>query len=351
MSNHILNTSPNFTIVWWSGNTSERGIFIERLESSAHYEEMPKGIGSFGGPTAPQCFIELEWVPGLIAELRQAEDDITLLNRVTYPFVPFFHRRPKKDGGNPKLAYYSPLIVRGDERTELADALQHACSQENVAQAEANGSDWYYVLNNRYLEGGVWRSMSGPMVNESEAEFWDNEAREYIQMPAHQLAIKQLLRAPGGGANSGGAVLRVAKSKRACNESKCIAGRWIKANETYVVHRRNSSGDTHIKCSFRSGLVPANWLNPHFEQYHALVALGFEGWILKERKADFDAEKFELPWGAERVEDLITKLEAGYELDAYEKREWRLYLTLLPIDVEPYANARKLLGMSKTTSD
>ena len=190
MPNHILNTTPNFSIVWWGGSICDRGLYITRLESSARYDEMPKGLGRFGGEDAPQCFIELDWIVGLIEDLRRDTTDITLLNRVSlrfsHPFVPSFHRRSKKDGGDPNLSYYAPLIVLADERTELADALKYACSEENVIQTENdNCSESYYVLNNRYLDGEVWRSLSTQIGDESDAAFYDDEIKAPIEMPAH----------------------------------------------------------------------------------------------------------------------------------------------------------------------
>ena len=354
MPNHILGTTPNFSIVWWSGSTSQRGLFITRLESSDRYKEAPTGLDRFGGEDAPECFIELEWVPGLITDLRRDAAEITLLNRVSYPFVPFSHRRPKKDGGDPALAYYVPLDVAGVERAELADALELACSRENATQAEAdNCSEGYYVLNNQYLDGDVWRSMSSWIGDESYDTFYGDEGDEVkspIEMPAHQLAIapKQRFRAPSGGANLDGASLREARSRRRCLLSPCIAGRWIEAGETYIARQGAFKGDSHIKCAFRNGNIPKNWLNPHFEQYHRLALLGFEGWIKEEHKkmVGFDPDKFDIPWGVERAKELLTMLRDGYQLDAEEKREWRAYLSFVPIDIEPYSTLRKLLGMT-----
>ncbi len=116
---------------------------------------MTKGYALLEERSAPECFVDLDLVPALLAELHDGDVAMTLLSRVTSPFVPGFHRRPKKDGGEPGLAYYTPLSVEGTLRGELADALERACSRENVTDLEErNSSEGYCVLDNRFLENG-----------------------------------------------------------------------------------------------------------------------------------------------------------------------------------------------------
>lgn len=309
MPNCILATTERFVIEWWPGVTSERGLYVRAASSEDHWRD-------------PQFFVERELVQSLIDELRGGSETITVLSRVTSPFVPGFHRRPKKDGGSPDKAYYIPLVVEGEHRQELADTLVFACSKENVARLEADNSDeGYYVLNNNYLEDGVWHWRSSYPTYQKLLGDENGEPRVFptIQIPPAKLDVepKSRLRAPSHSVQGHGTTLR------------------------------RHTTPCHIKCAFRSGKVPINWLNPHFEQYYTLVGLGLQAWVERERekREDYDEEKFDIPSYLTRVTEFVQEVEGGYELDKYERQEWRDHLRHVPLDVEPYQTARKLVDL------
>lgn len=275
---------------------------------------------------------------------------MTILSRVTFPFVPGFHRRPKKDGGVPGQAYYTPLVVEGEQRQELAAALEFACSKENVTRLEANNSaEGYHVLDDDYLENGVWHSARWFVGRRGERA---SKTPTAIHLSPAKLEQEPKARfwAPRGGA--GGRVpafLRVAKTKHRCSKNPCIDYFWIKPNQIYVEHRQRSSATRyHVKCAFRAGKIPVNWLNPHFEQYYSLVELGLKGWIEKEgeKSENYDEEKFDVPSNAQRVTEFVQKVKNGYQLDEYERQEWRDHLRHVPVDTEPYQTARESVGLS-----
>ncbi len=340
MPNHILVTTPHFEIVWWPG-VDNRGLYITmRLDADSL---------SWLDSDAPQCFVDLDLVPALIVELRESDAALPLLSRVTSPFVPHFYRRPKKDGGEPGLAYYTPLSVEGALRGELADALERACSWEDVARLEErNSSESYSVLDNRFLENGVWRSTS---TFPGAGEWLSRTPSNAIEIPAHQLALapKHRFRAPTGNIyGDGTTVLRVAGAKHRCWKSRCLEYVWIKPGISYIEQRRAKGAFRfHIKCAFREGIIPVRWLSPHFEQHHLLVELGFVGWLDREREKvpPLDLEKALASLNPPRVEEFVELMKSGYELDSSERSDWREFLHHVPFDIEPFGTARKLVGL------
>lgn len=349
MPNHNLASTSHFEIVWWPGVDS-RGLYIsQRLPDEpedAGATLMTKGYALLETRDIPQCFIDLDLVPSLIADLRTGDTPLMLLSRVTFTFVPGFHRQPKKNGGDPKLAYYTPLSVEGALRGELADALEQACSRETMTREEQRASDYYSLLNNTFLEDGVWRSGYGSGELLSRAHPLNT-----LELPAHQLAQepKQRFRVPTGNIYGEGTILlRVASAKHRCSKSRCLDYVWIKPGNLYVEQRKGKSASRfHIKCAFRQGTIPARWLSPHFEQHHLLVEHGFQGWIdqEKEKTVEFDLEQALSRLNPQRVEEFVTLLNDGYQLDSFERGDWREFLHHTPFDIEPFASARKLVDL------
>lgn len=355
MPNCQLAITKHFEIVWWPGADS-RGLYVSQTPETFELD----GVGHFSGyvtkpyarldeRSVPQFFVDRALVSSLIDELRGGNETMTILSRVTFPFVPGFHRRPKKDGGVPGQAYYTPLVVEGEQRQELADALEFACSKKNVTHLEANNSaEGYSVLDNDYLEDGVWHSTLWLAEQFSERV---SKTPTALELPPAKLeqTPKIRFRAPSHSIYGHGAtLLRTSRTKQQCNQRPCIDYFWIKPNEQYVEHRQGShTARYHIKCAFRNGKIPSNWLNPHFEQYYALVKLGLKGWIQQERekREDYDEEEFKVPSNAQRVTEFVQKMKDGYQLDEYERQEWRDHLRHVPVDVEPYQTARELVGL------
>ena len=172
-----------------------------------------------------------------------------------------------------------------------------------------------------------------------------------IEIPAHQLAQapKHRFRAPTGNIyGDGTTVLRVAGAKHRCSKSRCLEYVWIKPGISYVEQRRAKGAFRfHIKCAFREGIIPARWLSPHFEQHHLLVELGFAGWLDREREKvpPFDLEKALASLNPPRVEEFVELMKSGYELDSFERSDWREFLHHVPFDIEPFGTARKLVGL------
>ncbi len=334
---YTLAATEHFQILWTPG-ADDGGLYVLAASSEDRWRE-------------PQFFAELTLIQSLADELRGGSETITVLSRVTRPFVPVVHRKPKKDGGSPDKAYYTPLVVEGEHRQELANALLFACSEENVTRLEADNSDESNtVLHGNYLESGLWnwmRSYPGvPRIHYGEP--W---ACTTIQVPPAKLDVepKSRLRAPSHNVQgSGTTLLRKARTKRRCSQRPCIDYAWIKPEAYYVEHQHGRhTTPCHIKCAFRSGKIPVNWLNPHFEQYYTLVEIGLQAWVERERekREDYDGEKFDIPSYLKRVTEFVQEVEGGYELDKYERQEWRDHLRHVPLDVEPYQTARKLVDL------
>lgn len=349
MPSYKLAVTEHFSIEWFSG-ADQGGLYVfqnagaDSLRSGGEqsWKEYNKYL------EGPQFFISSSLIPNFINELEEANTGITVLSRVSYTFVPTFHRVPKKNGGTPDAAYYKPLEVAGDQRQELADGLKRACSRENIEQLEENNpSESCYVLNNDYLADGVWASsLHYPEHLRVHRESVGNELppATLSQVP------KDRIRPPSSTIYGyGQTLLRIARSRHRCSAGRCIGYVWIKENQQYIEHRHGSRTERyHIKCAFRYERIPDNWLNPRFEQYHVLVALGLEGWIQQEtqKREEYDNEKFVVPSDAAAVERLVGLVEAGYTLDQYEREEWRDHLRYTPIDLEPYKTARASVGLT-----
>ncbi len=357
-----LATTENFIIEWFSGG-DDCGLYVFR---SGYYQ-------------GPQFFVDLELVPGLIDKLRNGKETVTIftrivkghmthhLNRPKVQFVPRLHHIFKKDGGVWGEAYYTPMVVEAQELQELVDALESACSRDNIRRLEeSNSSESYEVLNNKYLENGIWYILhldgtsSRWPYNSDGVELKPAKLEKSPKIPFYPPSPK--------------IILRKARDKHQCYKSvfkECIDYFWIKSGRHYVEHRHGGIIDRyHIKCAFRFGMIPIQWLNPHFEQYYRLIDLGWKGWIETERRKRTDYNEGELhipstfgvelhpssddPQSApdyptstleEFVEGFIQEVEAGYVLDRREKGKWREYLRDVPIDIEPYQTARNMVGL------
>lgn len=350
-----LAQTDHFSIHWFSG-ADRGGLYISETPVS---DGSPPGTGKpwteneqyLGGP---ESYVSLSQIPGLILELRSQDTTFTLFSRVSDVDVPTAHRRPKKDGGVRGQAYYVPLVVQGHMRQELADALELACSEENVKRCEEmNSAESYVILDGDYLVNGVWAlTLRFPQLAAVRS------ADTWAELPPAVLdaAPKQRLRPPSGSRYGHGKThLRSARERHRCNAPRCIDYFWIKPGQQYVEHKRGSSPVMryHLKCAFRYERIPPNWLNPHFEQYYALVEAGLTGWIDKERekRGPYDEAQFSVLSTASAVEEFVKKVEAGYQLDSYEREEWREHLRYVPVDTEPYQAARSAVGLANPRED
>lgn len=349
MPSHQLAVTEHFSIEWFSG-ADHGGLYV--FQNAGEYS-----LRSGGGQvwkdydpylTGPQFFVDLSLVPRLIAELKAAETAITVLSRTSYSFVPTLHRVPKKDGGSPGAAYYEPLEVAGEQRQELAGGLEKACSQENVKQhEEKNPSESYYVLDSDYLMDRIWASsVRYPELRGGQKEIVEIEVPPATLPQAPKVRSRPPMSTEYG---RGATLLRTARTRHQCSARRCIDYVWIKPGQQYIEHRHGSYTERyHVKCAFRCKQIPENWLNPHFEQYHTLVEIGFKGWIEQEKQkmTEYDDEIFKVPSDVAKVQWLVEQVKSGYHLDQYEREEWRDHLRYTPVDLEPYQTARELVGLT-----
>lgn len=343
-----LAATQHFLVEWHHGADSD-GLYLYAYAGNDK-DENDRSTGC--------TYIGLTFLPGLLNELRSVNSPLTILCRVGYAYkVPGLFKRSQKDGGETGKAYYTPLYVQGHHRAELADALEVACSRENVIHLEeTQGSDWHEdVLKGYALEAGelVFAKRYEPSPEEltNTAKFRTSGLPPMFELTPFALERPPKQRTyPPRVYGSGSTILRTASREHRCDKQRCIAGYRVKKGELYVEHRRGSrTGRYHLKCAFRESLIPTNWLNPHFEQYHELRANGFGGWVEQERKsypACNDAT-YTVPSEPEAVKQFIQQVEQGiYELDKYDREEWRDHLRQTPFDIEPYRTARRLVGLS-----